>query len=516
MALTGIDPNDPTPSTRRELIFGAGPSNTSGVSRDVLIIANKTSAGSETVNVITTAILDDTDAIARFGRRSEWYNMYRKYVAVDSAATIYGIAATESGGSAASADFTFTNSATDVSTVEITCIGEKVEATIASGDAVATVATAVAGAINAAAEGTWPISASAALGVVTVTAANIGPRGDLVIGNATDRGVRMRITRSCATAVAKGSLTAGVTEDDFTSAFAEMTNGEYYYQVSPKHSVTTVTSTDNGIGEHIETIKSQALPINGKSQTVCFGLVGTQAQATAVSISSAANNVRAFGFHAEDSDWTPGMLAAHHAAVKRSQEIAHPSANIAGYASTDNTVYQVPEPYNKNDRPTATEIRADLNNGVSPVAFTARGKPYLVRCVTMRSLNAQGNNDYRAREGHVTSAIDFAWDVIKARWESQKQPFVADDPVKGAKPLPKTSTPSQLKNLIFTVIDDLAGANPLGQYTGPILNPSKIDQMKNSVVVTRIPAGLSVSADLLAVEHNLKSEFVLREVSPAY
>ena len=61
MALTGIDPNDPTPRDARELIFGAGEGST-GESRDVLIYGNRTSAGSEAVDALGSPIADDQDA----------------------------------------------------------------------------------------------------------------------------------------------------------------------------------------------------------------------------------------------------------------------------------------------------------------------------------------------------------------------------------------------------------------------------------------------------------------------
>ena len=83
MALTGRDPTDPRPGTFRELVLAAGPSAGPGPERRVLLAGNRTTAGTETVNVIGRAIDDDADALARFGRRSELYAMYRKYVLLD-------------------------------------------------------------------------------------------------------------------------------------------------------------------------------------------------------------------------------------------------------------------------------------------------------------------------------------------------------------------------------------------------------------------------------------------------
>lgn len=518
MGLTGVDPNSPRPANLREIILGAGPSNTSGKSRDVLIFGNKTSAGSETVDVISTPVLDDADAIARFGRRSEWYASYKKYVAIDPAATIYGVAPTESGGTAASCTFTFATSATDTTSVEVAFQGETVQASVSSGDTAIAVATAVVSAINNAAEGTWQATAAnGGTAVVTVTASQKGPRGDLLLGSTSSTGMRMRFLKNVTMTVTKSALTAGTTEDDFTAAYTAASAGEYFYQVSPKHSTSAVTATDNGVGEHINMVKTQALPVNGKEQVAIFGFVGTQAQATTVATSSGANSEWARFFAQKNSDWSPGMIAAHHAAIMRSKEIAHPSANINGYSSA-NGIYLMPDCYTKTDRWTTTEIDALLNSGVCPIASSARGTPYLVRHVTSRSVNAQGQNDYRAREGHITSAIAFAWQTMRARWDSQKQPFLADDPVKGAKPLPQVSTPSQLKALIFTLIDDLTSANPLGQYEGPIFNPSPaaVAQMKNAVAVTHSTGALNAWVEWLAVEHNIKTSTLIRETSPAY
>ncbi len=518
MALTGVDPFDPIPSDRREFIFAAGQSASGGGDRLVLFFGNKTSSGTETTNVIGTQILSDADAQSRMGLRSELYNMYKKYVPVDSDATMYFIAVPEGGGATAAAVvFTFATTATGTSQVEISWGGEKVYASISSGDTVTVIGDAVAAAVNSASEGTWPFTAANVAGAVTLTCANVGPRGDLVLGSTSSTGVRMRILDSVATTVTKGALTAGATDDDFTTAFGQMALGEYYYQVSPKHSLVAVTATDNGIGEHIDTIKTQALPANGKTQVAIFGHVGTQSQATTVATSSGANSVYARFFRQKNSDWTPGMLAAHHAAVMRSQEIAHPSANFNSYASTDSTVYQVPSFFSNADVPSNSEIRACLNAGVSIITQTPLGSPYLVRHVTSRSLNSVGNNDYRAREGHITSAVDFFWRTVLARWVTQRQPFVDADPPLGQKPKARTSTPGQLRLIIFSVIDDLTSSKPLGIYDGPILAPSKADEMKKRTLVTLgAPGKISAATEIFAVQHLIGTETAVRETSPAY
>jgi len=279
---------------------------------------------------------------------------------------------------------------------------------------------------------------------------------------------------------------------------------------------TAVSPSDNQMGELVDMIKTQAMPVNGKSQIAIFGQVGTNSQAIAVPTDSDVNSVRGFYYWEENSDWTPGMLAAYHGAIHRSGQIAHPSKNLAGYTSTDNTSYAVPAPFDVNDRPTDTEIKVALNNGVSPIKTSANGRTSLVRQVTSRSESPTGDKDYRARSAHITSAVDFFWSVVETRWEAQKQEFVAGDPAEGELPTLNTTIPRSVAAMVKKVIDDLSGSKPLGIYNGPILAPDMRQKMKDSVIATKIPAGINVSSEVIAVQHLYKFEGEFLETGEAY
>lgn len=533
MTLTGIDPNDPTPATRRELIFGAGLSS-GGASRDVVLFGGCTVALPstwDTADTVGTVVASDADCLMRFGQRSELYRMYRSYVAIDPGANIYCVPVTAPavGPAAGVCTLTYVGTCTTPTTQEITIQGATVTVPIGVGDTPTIIAAAVAVTINGADDGKLEVTATSALGVVTITSVALNVRAQHIIGTILipTAGIRMRfqsITNvTCTKAVTV--LAAGV--DSLHTALGNLDTTEFYYHVTPKHTtagagpaigdIAPLGATDGGIGEHTAYLATQALPINGKDQVLVAALVGTQAQHTAVTTSALINSVRAFFFSQENSDSTPAMIAAHHAALVRSRQIAHPASNFAGYTNTDSTIYKMAPPFNVADRPTAAEIRADLNNGVCPIACTSNGKPYLVRFITSRSMAADGtSHDYRARPGHVTSVLDFTWGVIKARWLTTKQPFVAADPTEGQKPTVKTSTPGYLKALIYNVIDDLASNKPLGRYDGPILAPDKVAQMKASVRTGEIAAGLTAAADFFAVEHLYKGEFMLRETGESY
>jgi phage tail sheath gpL-like len=524
MPLTGVDPNDPTPLDRREFILGAGPSSGTSPDMKFLIFGNKTSAGSETVDTLGTPIVDDADCRARFGNRSEVYAMYRKAIAVDPTATYYAIAVTESAGNSASADFTFATSATANSSVEIEVHGEKFYSAITSGDDVTTIAAAVVSAINAADDGRLMVTAGNVAGVVTVTASQKGPRfGTTIIGSGSTRGVRMRIVTSCGTTVSKGALSAGTVEDDGTAAFAAADAGEFHWIV-PWYVAGAITATDNQIGEAAVAVVASVAPTVGKFQTLHVGLVATQANATTTATDAQANSTFVFFYHAENNDWTPGMIAAHFAAICRRQYMRHPAASWLNYSNGvdpvlgSTNVLLIPDPYVKTDRATAAEIRANLNNGVTPVAFRSNGTPYVPRHITSRSLNAAGNNDYRARSGHLPFVSDFIWKQVLDRY-SGLPPFMDNDQVAGKQPVKGVTTPSLVKQVIFSVLDEAVKSRPSfggTVYDGPILAPSLLASMKERVLVAKSAAGFTVTLELNAVEHRYKSETKVLETSAAY
>lgn len=512
--------DDPTPAQRRQIDYAQGDALSTGSDEFVLLFGNKTSAGSETVEILGTQILGDQDMRDRFGARSELYQMWRTYSAIDIGATIYAIPVTEaSGGAAGTCTFTFANgAASDATTLDIAWGGLTTSISIASGDTAITQAAAFTAAVLSADQGSWPFTAAIGGGgsehIVTVTSANVGDRATLTLSRITAT-YRKSVTTTCV----KSAVTNGTGTDDFTTAYATAANaGTFVYQVSAKHATSAPTATDNGIGEHAANITTQALPVNGKDQTAIFGLVGTNAQA--VTVATAVNNPLCYFFWAENNPWSPGMLAAHNAAVMRVQQAQHPSANLTDYTNNaaKGTIYTVPAPVLKTDIPTATEIKTALNNGVCPITFSALGAPKLVRHVTSYSLlPGTAVNDYRCREGHIPSAMRSYWGALAQRRLAKKQPFMArTDPPKGQKPLPNTDYPSTIRAEAAALIDSMTGPKPLDKYDGPILDPATAAAMKASIatgVTANGGGGLTLSVNLVAVVHNNTFEAHIFETS---
>ncbi len=524
MSLTGLI-NDPTPGTRREILFGQGDSLGFGSSRVILLYGNKTSTGTDALDTLpATPIQGDVDARARLGARSELYQDYRTCAMALAGATIdvYCLPVTEaSGGTPATVLFTFGtaigDAATDSTTVDIVWGGFRASFGVSTGDTASAVAAAFVSAVNNAETASWPFTGLARAGSnaykVDLNGANVGDRGSLFL----DR-VRVTFRKAVGIPVTKGVVGNGTSTDDFTAAYgAAVAGGAFYYQASPKYATTAVSATDNGIGELCSTIQNQALPVNGKCQVCIHGLIGTGSEAIAVATSAIANTARSRFFWAEGNDWSPGMIAAHMAGVLAVGHGVHPSYNFSGHAQGKNGIaLSLPVPNNRNDIPTPSEIRAALNNGVSPFTFSRLGAVSLVREVTSYSyLPGTTTNDYRQREGHITSAIDYFWDnEVAPTWEAQKQPFVAVDPVANALPLPNVTYPRSVRSLLAAAIDDFCGPNPQTKFRGPILDPGSAAQMKAAIQATKTTGGIFVVCDVVAVEHNNQDDFLIREVSP--
>ena len=501
--LSGIDANDPTPGILREIRFAQGASFGSGTSRDVCLLGNKTSAGTETVETLGSAIVDESDCIDRFGNGSEIHMMYRAFNKIPQQATVYAIAVTVGTG-AGTIPVVLATNATANTTLKITVIGETIEVGVLSGDTPTTAGDNVVNKVNQQLH--WPVTAGNSTGTVTFTSKMAGTRHDYNLNM-----LRASFTKSAGMTATKGSLTAGSTDDDQTTAIALLEAANMYYQVNSKTTTSAPTSTDNGLGEHSTSIKTQVLPVNGKACIGIAGLTGTQTQATTVASDGDMNSPVYFLVHAENNDWPASMLAAHYCGIKRSKEIGYAAANLSGYG-LNGELCLFPDPFAKSDRPTSTEIRADLNNGVTPISFTNNGSPYIVRDVTSRSWQgASSTNDYRAREGHIPSVMFKAWDVIGTAYRTTAQDNVDNDPAEGQKPLVNVTYPRDVKSLVGRCIDIL-----INDDAGPLLAPSQSQLMKDSTAVVKITGGISAHVRLVAVEHNLKGQFLLDESGPSY
>lgn len=517
LALTGVSVTDPKARILREFRYAQGDASGQVAGRDIVLVANMTSAGTETVETLNAPIQDFNDCFTRFGRRSAMALLYRAVKKVAPQAIVWGVAVAENGAATASSvTFTFTTTADGPSTISVewgTNILNYLQVVVGSGDTAIAQAAALAAAINANPDVPFTAVQQAPTNdhKVTVTCSNKGPRGDFIVN-----ALRVRYLTPIATGVAKSAITPGAGADDITNALAALARQSIYYHAAECTAVTTVTVADGGVGQYCDYIRTQSSPSNGKDQILCVGVDGTQANGTAVAVSSAANLVRASFYRVHGSDWTPGMVAAHLAGVRWLKRQAYPAASLTGYTNADGTPFLPPDPFNKSNRPTASEMSADLNNGVTPIEFTAQGVARLNRGITSYSLiPGTSTKDYRAREDHIPEVLDAAWEYLQLRWLTTRQDNITGDPPKGGRPLKGFNTPARMRSLVFSVIDVLSStACPFNNT--PILDPEAVDAMRASVYIEERPDGFGVSVDWQAARHDNKDDFLILQGGAAY
>jgi phage tail sheath gpL-like len=163
------------------------------------------------------------EGAAFFGRGSIVAAMVARAIAANSSTELWAIGVADNGaGTAATWTITITGPSTGAGTLAYLINGTKVPVAVASGDTATIVATAIAAAINAAAD--LPVTATSAAGVVTVTFRHKGTAGN-------DLDIRLNYYEGEVTpgglvsVVAAGA--AGATNPDLATVFAAIGDAQY-------------------------------------------------------------------------------------------------------------------------------------------------------------------------------------------------------------------------------------------------------------------------------------------------
>ncbi len=444
--LTGLAANDPVPGAYLEIVFAAGPAPIGGGTYAALLVGNKAASGTATENTTiygpdTATTLNSTvEANTLFGERSELARMYRAFLMINNSTPVYAIAVAESAGAAATGAITLATTATSAGALRV-WVGDKfTDVAITSGDTPTVIAAAACVTINA--QSTWPATATATEGVITLTAANKGPRGNWRVFSAEiiGSGVGTTVTPAVVT-----YFTGGTTADSSTAALGKILSERFYYIVSAANDATQ-------LGALVTQVGLQAAPITGIRQRVFAGSVDTIGNT--ITITTGVNSARAELIWQEKSDLPPCELAAVYAAdVSLFEAGLPPRMNFSGFGNDAQTsAYWVIKKPRCGTSPTRTTISSALKNGITPIA-NSRSGTYMVKRITTRSLNGS-ISDYRIRDAHKVTVCDRFGDDLLAKLQLQFQgKLIADDPKPGAKaPPPNVTTPTVMRACVVALI----------------------------------------------------------------
>lgn len=188
---------------------------------------------------VPTLITSDAGADLAFGRGSMLADMCRSFRRANPYTELWAIAIDEpSGGTAGTQTITLVGDATAAGTIALYIGGVRLAVDVAAGDAIGDMATAIAAAINL--DTSLPVTASAALGVVTATARHKGAYEiKITVGGYTGDVLPTGIT---SITVAEGAAAAGTI--DITTATDVLGSRAYDRVILGMHTDTILDSVE--------------------------------------------------------------------------------------------------------------------------------------------------------------------------------------------------------------------------------------------------------------------------------
>lgn len=515
--IPGLSTSQKTPGVYMNVILGGAPSSPGASAIKILLMGNKMGtavsgaspaialpAGTQ-ANATPVLLASSDDAASYFGLGSEIHTMARAVFAQYPDATLYGCSVAEGGGSAASVVCTFATTATAAYTVRIRACGETIDVPVFTGDTAATIATAVATAVNAA---TWlPYYAQTSTGAVTFTAKCNGPRGnDLVVmlSFVSSAGIETPITTSSTTSpgattgimsggAASGNIyrfSGGTTQDSFATALSAIASTRYNRIVGACTDATNI----GRISTHIASQSS--VTTQKREQGICATL-DTLGNATTLATGVNAARMQ-IAWHY--NSLVPACMVAAQVCAARVNgdsltgvaaplpgENADPDANLSGVQ-----LATIPMQNNIDDQPTSTEVESALNNGLTVLgASTARpGYAVLVLSITTLSL-VNGLQNYSVLLTGYVTVCDYVADGEQAALAVRYAGFkLGSNDANGEPPkAPLVTTPQQIR---ASVLLDLKGYESQGIIRDVDANASLLVVEASGVTPGRVDMDIPV------------------------
>jgi phage tail sheath gpL-like len=394
----------------------------------------------------------ESDVTTLFGAGSELHRAFLRFTAVNQSTALYFCPVADPAGTAASGTISFTTTSTAVGNCTVWVGDQSVSFTIPSGSTVTATALLAVTAINANYGARWPVTASASVGVVTLTALNTGPNGNgIKIGAViTGTGVGTTVAPTAPTVLASGA-----TADSYTAALAAIISVRYY-------NILVCDSAAAQVGAVCSQVNTQALPLNGiRGRVFCgFGL----GLASGITFATGLNDPRCEIALTNGTDITPLECAANNCALFTLLEAQeNPRLNYSMYPTnpTDAASWKlVASRSGPSAGLTPTQITSALNNGLTPYAVLPSGQLQLVKRITSYSLNGSVQ-DTRTRDACKVFVEDLFCDDLQTLISQQFGGCaLIDNPPPGA-PIPqgKVVWPRLVGDAIDQLITQYAGAS---------------------------------------------------------
>lgn len=429
----GLNPAGKVPAARLNVNVGQGKVTPGQIPRYCLLVGNKLSGGSAVVDVDVNDITPSTDIDALYGARSELAGMIRIARRVPGV-RLKAIAVAEAASAPASAvmTITFATNASSAGTWRFWVCGEYVEIVVANAATPTDQAAALVTAVNAAAAGTLPCSAANSSGVVTLTVANQGVRGNdhtvYVDKSLKPGGTTCTLASSSAYTVnpGKGGVTGvrfgdGAGTDSVANVITVLANDTYFTIASAQNDSTNA-------GRWKTALTDKAALGSQRYEHLVMGMNGLYAAAQTLATGQNFHRFRVPWMRGSESH--PSHLAAAVAALMTQKDQLHPNQPYNGDELLGILPQRAPL-----DIPGASEIgeqQIALDNGVTPIT-TQDGVAKVVRLITTRCLKNSVAN-YACIDNGQARTPDVAAEAVKLAWDTEyviANPWVGPDPAEG-------------------------------------------------------------------------------------
>lgn len=353
-----------------------------------LIIAQRIAAGSVAA-LVPTRVYSTNDAATYFGQGSLAHRMVMAALKANPYMDLTVCALDDGAGAAAAGTVTIATVPTGSGVLTLYIGNDRVEVAVATDDTIASIATALAAAINNLSD--LPVTATAALGVVTLTAKNKG-----LVANQID--LEATITANIATTVAVVAMAAGTIDPDLQDALDKVYASQYSLIICPYNDATSLAA----LRDHLDAVSG---PIEQRPGVGYFAL--DVALATAITLATDLNSGRLVGALLRGSRSPSYEIAAAFAAVRASEsDPARPLNYLAlkGIAAP-------PEP----QRLTRQEQESALANGVTPLQVGPDQQVQIVRMITTYVENIAGVPDISLLDVTTIDTLDYTRRSVRER-----------------------------------------------------------------------------------------------------
>jgi len=352
-----------------------------------LIVGQRLMAGTVAAGVVTN-VFSDSEAATFFGNGSQLHLMCRAAIKANPYLALEAIAMDDAGaGVAATGTVTLTGPATAAGVLTVKVAGKLVQIAVAATDTATAIGAALAAQI--ALKPDLPVTAGAAVGVVTLTAKNKGTQGNNIKVEAT--------TTAAGTTAVVVAMAAGATDPTIATALATVFGAGHNIIITAWNDATNLAA----LRTHLDSVSG---PLEQRGAIGIYGHTGTLGASTTLAGTINAGRISAPNFKVPEQ---PCELAAAYGAVVASEEDPARPLNLLELKGITAPALA--------DRLSRIEQENALNNGVTPLEVGPGEKVQIVRAITTYTLDAQSIPDISLLDLTTIRTLDYVRKACRER-----------------------------------------------------------------------------------------------------